>query len=158
MPLAPRSPCLFPRGAHAASPEAPTGYGAGVVEASRLRKIEVFSELPEDALELLAGRAKEASADEGDVVIKAGAFADQLLAIEEGSVEVQRKDETVAKLGAGDVIGETGVVRHALRNATVVATSPLRALIIAHSDIKQIRREHPDFDERLQAVMEERAR
>jgi CRP/FNR family cyclic AMP-dependent transcriptional regulator len=129
---------------------------ADPVEASRLKKIEVFSELPEEALELLADRAQSASADEGDVVIKAGAFADQLLAIEEGTVEVQRKDETVAKLGPGDVIGEAGVVRHALRNATVVATSPLRALVIAHSDIKQVRREHPDFDERLRAVMEER--
>ena len=120
---------------------------ADLVEASRLKKIEVFKELPEEALELLADRAQSASADEGDVVIKAGAFADQLVAIEEG---------TVAKLGPGDVIGEAGVVRHALRNATVVATSPLRALVIAHSDIKQVRREHPDFDERLQTVMEER--
>jgi CRP/FNR family cyclic AMP-dependent transcriptional regulator len=126
------------------------------VEASQLKKIEVFSDLPDDALELLAERAQGASADEGDVVIKAGAFSDQLLAILDGTVEVQRKDETIAKLGPGEVIGETGVVRHALRNATVVATSPLRALVIAHSDIKQVRREHPEFDERLQAVMEER--
>jgi CRP-like cAMP-binding protein len=96
---------------------------AGLVEASRLKKIELFNELPDEALELLAERAQSASADE---------------------------------VGPGDVIGEAGVVRHPLRNATVVATSPLRALVIAHSDIKQVRREHPDFDERLQAVMEER--
>ena len=126
------------------------------MEASRLRKIEVFSDLPDDALELLADRAREATADEGDVVIKAGAFSDQLLAIEEGTVEVERKGDTVAKLGPGDVIGEAGVVRHALRNATVVATSPLRALIIAHSDIKQVRRENPEFDERIKAVTEDR--
>jgi hypothetical protein len=42
------------------------------------------------------------------------------------------------------VIGEAGVVKHALRNATVVATSPLKALLIAHSDIKQVRRDNPD--------------
>jgi CRP-like cAMP-binding protein len=126
------------------------------VEASRLRKIEVFNDLPDDALQLLADRAREATADEGDVVIKAGAFSDQLLAIEEGTVEVERKGDTVAKLGPGDVIGEAGVVRHALRNATVVATSPLRALIIAHSDIKQVRRDNPEFDERIKAVTEDR--
>jgi len=126
------------------------------VDASRLKQIEVFKDLPEDALELLAGRAQEMSADEGDAVIKAGAFADQLVAIEDGTVEVQRKDEVVATLGPGDVIGEAGVVRHALRNATVVATSPLKAIAIAHSDIKQIRREHPDFDARIKAVTEDR--
>jgi CRP/FNR family cyclic AMP-dependent transcriptional regulator len=126
------------------------------VEAAQLRKIEVFADLPDDALELLAGRAQEAGADEGDVVIKAGAFSDQVLAILEGNVEVQRKDEVVAHLGAGEVIGETGVVGRKLRNATVVATSPLRAALIAHSDIKQVRKEHPELDERLRAVIEER--
>jgi CRP/FNR family transcriptional regulator, cyclic AMP receptor protein len=126
------------------------------VDASRLRQIELFASLPDEALELLAGRAQESSADEGDALIKAGAFADQLLAIEDGSVEVQRKDEVVATLGPGDVIGEAGVVRHELRNATVVATSPVKAITIAHSDIKQVRREHPDFDERIKAVIEDR--
>jgi CRP/FNR family transcriptional regulator, cyclic AMP receptor protein len=127
------------------------------VDASRLKQIELFAALPDDALELLAGRAQEASADEGDVLIKAGAFADQLLAIEDGSVEVQRKDEVVATLGPGDVIGEAGVVRHELRNATVVAASPVKAITIAHSDIKQVRREHPDFDERIKSVIEDRS-
>jgi CRP/FNR family cyclic AMP-dependent transcriptional regulator len=127
------------------------------VDASRLKKIDVFSDLPEDALETLAGRAQEASADEGDVVIKAGAFADQLLAIEDGTVEVERKGEKVAELGPGDVIGEAGVVKHALRNATVKATSPLKALLIAHSDIKQIRRDNPDFDERIKKMTEDRS-
>jgi CRP/FNR family cyclic AMP-dependent transcriptional regulator len=126
------------------------------VDASRLKQIDLFASLPDEALELLAGRAQESSADEGDALIKAGAFADQLLAIEDGSVEVQRKDEVVATLGPGDVIGEAGVVRHELRNATVVATSPVKAITIAHSDIKQVRREHPDFDERIKAVIEDR--
>jgi CRP-like cAMP-binding protein len=127
------------------------------VDASRLKKIDVFSDLPDDALEVLAERAQEASADEGDVVIKAGAFADQLLAIEDGTVEVERKGDKVADLGPGDVIGEAGVVKHALRNATVKATSQLKALLIAHSDIKQIRRDNPDFDERIKKMSEERS-
>ena len=127
------------------------------MDASRLKQIELFASLPDDALKLLAGRAQEASADEGDVLIKAGAFADQLLAIEDGSVEVQRKDEVVAKLGPGDVIGEAGVVRHELRNATVVATGPVKAITIAHSDIKAVRRDNPDFDARIKSVIEDRA-
>ena len=127
------------------------------MDASRLKKIDVFSDLPDEALQILADRAQEATADEGDVVIKAGAFADQLLAIEDGTVEVDRKDEKVAELGPGDVIGEAGVVKHALRNATVKATSPLKALLIAHSDIKQIRTDNPDFDERIKKMTEERS-
>ena len=127
------------------------------MDAARLKRIEVFEGLPEDALELLARRAQEASADEGAVVLEAGAHSDQLLAIEDGTVEVRRDDETLAKLGAGDIIGESGVLRHALRNANVVATSPLRAVVFAHSDIKQVRKQNPEFDERLQSLMEERS-
>lgn len=127
------------------------------MDASRLKQIELFKDLPDDALDMLASRAQEASADEGDALIKAGAFADQLVAIEDGTVEVQRKDEVVAKLGPGDFIGEAGVVKHELRNATVVATSPVKAIAIAHSDIKQVRREHSDFDERIKAVTEDRS-
>jgi len=126
------------------------------VDGSDLRQIDLFKDLPDDALRLLADRSQEATADEGDVVIKAGAFADQLVAILDGTVEVQRKEEVVAKLGAGDVIGEAGVVKHELRNATVVATSPLRAISIAHSDIKAVRRDNPDFDERIKSVIEDR--
>jgi CRP/FNR family transcriptional regulator, cyclic AMP receptor protein len=63
----------------------------------------------------------------------------------------------VAELGPGDVVGEAGVVKHALRNATVVATAPVKAITIAHSDIKQVRREHPDFDERIKAISEDRS-
>ena len=126
------------------------------VDASTLKQIDLFKDLPDDALQLLADRARETTADEGDVVIKAGAFADQLVAIVDGTVEVQQKDEVVAKLGAGEVIGEAGVVKHELRNATVVATSPLKAVSIAHSDIKAVRRDNPDFDERIKSVIEER--
>ena len=126
------------------------------MDGSDLRQIDLFKDLPDDALRLLADRSQEATADEGDVVIKAGAFADQLVAILDGTVEVQRKEEVVAKLGAGDVIGEAGVVKHELRNATVVATSPLRAISIAHSDIKAVRRDNPDFDERIKSVIEDR--
>lgn len=126
------------------------------MDAARLKKIDVFGMLPQEDLERLARRAQEASAKGGDVVLKAGAFSDQLLAIEEGTVEVRRDDETIATLGPGDVIGETGILRRALRNASAVATSPLRAVVIAQSDIKQVRKAQPEFDERLQAVMRER--
>ena len=61
------------------------------MEASRLKQIELFNDLPDHALELLADRARETGADEGDVLIKAGAFADQLLAIEDGGVEVRAR-------------------------------------------------------------------
>ena len=67
-----------------------------------------------------------------------------------------RDGETLAQLQAGDVVGETGSVNRALRNATAVATEPLRVIYFIQADVDRLRREIPDLDERLQALLEER--
>ena len=126
------------------------------MDVAQLEKIDAFSGLPQDCLEVLARNAQEASYDEGDVLLELDAHADQLLGVLDGTVEVRRHEETLAKLGAGDIVGERGLVRHSLRNATVVAASPVGVVAIAHSDITRIRREQPEFDKRLQNLLDER--
>jgi CRP/FNR family transcriptional regulator, cyclic AMP receptor protein len=126
------------------------------VDPARLKTIELFASLPEDALERLAAMAGETSLAEGDEVVRAGTWPYQLFAIEDGTVEVRRDAETVASLGPGDVVGETGVVKRGLRNATVVATSPVRVIFFTHTQVKQMRRDLPDLDERLHAILEQR--
>ena len=44
------------------------------------------------------------------------------MAIEEGTADVIRGDETIATLGPGDFFGEIGVLEKTLRTASVVAT------------------------------------
>jgi CRP/FNR family transcriptional regulator, cyclic AMP receptor protein len=130
----------------------------GCVDSARLKTIDVFASLPDDELERLASMAEETSLDEGDELVRAGTWPYQLFAIEEGTVEVRRDAETVAKLGEGDVVGETGVVKRGLRNATVVATSPVRVFFFTHTQVKQMRRDLPDLDERLQTILEQRSK
>jgi CRP/FNR family transcriptional regulator, cyclic AMP receptor protein len=126
------------------------------VDAARLKKIDRFASFPDEDVERLAGVADEVSIDEGESLVRAGTPPDQLYVIEEGSVEVKRDDETIAKLGPGDVVGERGVLKRGLRNATVVATSPVRAIFITSSQVRQLRQDHPDLDERLQGILDER--
>ena len=63
----------------------------------------------------------------------------------------------MATLGSGDVVGEAGVLRRALRNATVVATAPVKVIFFAHTDVDRLRKSVPDLDERLQAILDERS-
>ena len=100
--------------------------------------------------------ADETSLDEGERLVREGTWPYQLFAIEEGEVEVQRDEETVAKLGAGDVVGETGVVNRGLRNASVVATKPVKAIFFTHSQVKQMRRDMPELEEKLEKLLEQR--
>jgi CRP/FNR family transcriptional regulator, cyclic AMP receptor protein len=127
------------------------------VDAGRLKQIDVFSQLSDDDLEKLARRGQEATVDEGSVLLQAGGSSQKLWAIEEGEVKVERDGEQVATLGAGDIVGETGVVQHALRNATVTATSDLTGFVIAHSDVEELSKEDPELKDRLQKLLDERA-
>jgi CRP/FNR family transcriptional regulator, cyclic AMP receptor protein len=126
------------------------------MDTDRLRKIELFAEIPDDVLEQYAQMADETTIEEGEELARAGTWPYQLFAIEEGEVEIRRNGDTVATLGAGDVVGETGVVKRGLRNADVVATSPVKAIFFTQDQVKRMRKDLPDLDDRLHALLEER--
>jgi CRP-like cAMP-binding protein len=127
------------------------------MEPDRLKQIDLFSPMPAEALERYAAMADETSIDEGEELARAGTWPYQLFAIEEGSVEIRRDGDTVAKLGPGDVVGETGVVKRGLRNADVVATSPVKAIFFTQDQVKQMRKDLPDLDDKLHQLLEERS-
>ena len=126
------------------------------MDAERLKSIDVFSSLSDDELNELADFAEETTISKGDKLTKAGSHSYQLFAIEDGEVEVRRDDETIAKLGAGDVVGETGVVGRGLRNADVVATSDVKAIFFTQDQVKKMRKDVPGLDEKLDEILEER--
>lgn len=128
------------------------------MDSSRLRKIDLFASLSDEELEQLARVAHEGSIEEGETLVQKGTWAYQMFAIEKGTVEVRRDDEAVARLEEGDVVGETGVVQRALRNADVVATSPLEVILFTQADIGRLAKSVPDLDQRLEAILEQRSR
>ena len=125
------------------------------MDTSRLKKIDLFSDLDDDALQRIADMARETTADEGEKLVQQDAASDQLIAIEEGTVEVRSHDEKLATLGEGDVVGEAGLLKRGLRNADVVATGKVKAIFFTQDQVRALRRDMPDFDDRLQKAMEE---
>ena len=125
------------------------------MDTSRLKKIDLFSDLDDDALQRVADMARETTAEEGEKLVQQDAASDQLIAIEEGTVEVRSHDEKLATLGQGDVVGEAGLLKRGLRNADVVATEKVKAIFFTQDQVRALRRDMPDFDERLQKAMEE---
>jgi CRP/FNR family cyclic AMP-dependent transcriptional regulator len=126
------------------------------LDSARLKEVDLFASFPDDDVDRLAAVADEVSIDEGESLVRAGTPPDQLYVIEDGTVEVKRDDETIATLGPGDVVGERGVMKRGLRNATVVATSPVRAIFITSDQVRQLRQDHPELDERLRGILDER--
>ena len=128
------------------------------VDQSRLTSIPLFSGLGRRELEDLARCADEVDVPEGKHLVEEGEFGYEFFAIVDGSAEVRHGDEVVAQLGPGDYFGEQALSGDARRNATVIATSPLTALVMTRSAFRQMRRDHPAVCDRIEAAVAERGR
>ena len=69
----------------------------------------------------------------------------------EGQAEVRRADETLAVIGPGALFGEASVLDRHLRNASVVALTPLDVLSMPCADLLRVLNTHPDLTDRLLA-------
>ena len=121
----------------------------------RLTAIPIFSGLSDDEAKRLAAFATETSLPEGAMIVRDGDLSTELIAIEEGTADVVKAGVVIASLGAGALIGETGLLRREPRNADVVATSPVRLLKLTHWEIRRMSR---DTLARIEALIEERQR
>lgn len=128
------------------------------MDQSRLTSIPLFSGLGRRELEDLSRYADEVDVAEGKHLIEQGDFGYEFFAIEEGSAEVRHDDEPVAQLGPGDFFGEQALSGDARRNATVVAASPLTAIVMTRSAFRQMRRDHPAVCDQIEAAVAERGR
>jgi len=109
------------------------------MDKARLKAIPLFANLDDHDLGVIATFANETSVSEGDTLVREGDFSYELMAIEEGTAAVHRGGQVVAELGPGEFFGEAGVLGNDLRNATVVATSPMRLITLTHWELKRMR-------------------
>jgi CRP/FNR family cyclic AMP-dependent transcriptional regulator len=126
------------------------------MDAARLKRISVFSDLSEESLAHVAALAAEVSVPAGKELVREGDYSYDLLAIEEGSAKVERGGREIAQLGPGDVIGEMGVLEKDQRNATVTATSPMLLATLTSWDVRKLRKTAPDAVEHLRQLVERR--
>jgi CRP/FNR family transcriptional regulator, cyclic AMP receptor protein len=123
------------------------------MDENRLKAIPLFSHLSEEEAHRLAAFATETSLADGQILMKQGDYSTELIAIEEGTADVLRDGETIAALGAGDLIGEMGLLTREPRNADVIATSPMRVIKLTHWEI---RRMSTDTINRIEEIVKER--
>lgn len=121
-----------------------------------MKKIPVFAGLSDEALGQIAALAAEVSVPEGKELVREGDYSYDVLAIEEGTAVVTGGGEEIAQLGAGDVIGEMGVLERDQRNATVVATSSMLLTTLTRWDIKRLEKSAPEVVSHLRELVEQR--
>jgi CRP-like cAMP-binding protein len=125
------------------------------MEGARLAAIALFAGLSERELDAVAGRVREREVAAGDSVAREGDFGHALFAIESGTAEIVRGEETIRTVGPGDVVGEIAVLVSGRRTASVVASSPMRLFVLFKRDVWALEREAPEAAARLRELVEE---
>jgi CRP/FNR family transcriptional regulator, cyclic AMP receptor protein len=126
------------------------------LDASRLKSLPLFADVPDEELAQIAGFAQDVTVDRGRELVREGDFSYEFMAIEDGEAEVTRDGEHVADLGPGDFFGEMGLLEKTLRNATVTAKTPMKLVTLTGWDMKRMERHIPEATERVRAALEER--
>jgi CRP-like cAMP-binding protein len=126
------------------------------MEESELRSVPLFESLTSEERRAIAPHADEIEVPEGTELVRQGEFAYEFFVIEEGTAEVMRDGKRVAELGPRDFLGEMGIVGKAVRNATVVTTSPARVIVMTEQALRSMARTNPGVADRITAAVEER--
>ena len=128
------------------------------MDESRLGSIPLFTGLSRKERRAVAQRADDVDVENGRELVREGEFAYEFFAIEEGTAEVKRGEQHLAELGPGDFFGEMGLIGKAQRNASVIARSPVIAVVMTGSAFRQIDRELPGVAKQIRKAIDERNR
>lgn len=124
----------------------------------RLRTLAPFVGCTELELRFIARRSCLHRATAGAILTREGISGNQFGVILEGVAVVRRGNVEVARLGRGDVFGEISVLDHGARTATVLAATPLLAVVCHEREFREIIEECPTVAHRLLVGMARRVR
>ncbi len=102
---------------------------------SFLRGLKLFESLPEAELSLVARLATSQSFVDGQVLFREAEEGNTLFVVVSGHLLVRRKDQIVATLNAGEVVGELSVLDSQPRSADVIAHGEVEVLSLAGEDL-----------------------
>ena len=82
--------------------------------------------------------------------------ADKAYILLDGTVSVRKDGEEIAQLGPGDIVGEAAIIGNHLRNATIVALTPLEAIHLTDEALRELDQDMPSFHQALVEVAQSR--
>lgn len=123
----------------------------------KLAKMARFSDFSDSEIRMVLDAATYLTVPEGWAMMAENTPADKAYLILSGEVSVRRGGAEVARVGAGELVGEMALVNHKLRSATVVTETPLEALHFTDQAVADLNAKIPHFKDALTGVVEERS-
>ncbi len=126
------------------------------MDVARLEEVPLFSGLSRRKRKIVAQHADEIDLPAGTRLVEEGRLAYELFVILDGKAHVFEGDTKIAELGPGDVVGEIGVLETLTRTATVVATTPINAIVMYGRELRALDKALPGIFVQLQDLVRER--
>jgi CRP-like cAMP-binding protein len=126
------------------------------MDVKHLTGIALFERLSKAQLAEVAKQADEIDVEAGKRLVSEGRFGYEFFIIENGNAEVVRGEEHIAALGPGDFFGEMALLGDTVRNADVVTSTPMTAMVMTDTAFRSLARRMPDVAEEIRAACRRR--
>ncbi|MFP7696417.1 Crp/Fnr family transcriptional regulator [Trueperella sp. LYQ143] len=120
------------------------------MESNILANVELFKELNDDERDALLALMTETSLKRGESLFHEGDAGDRLYVITEGKVKLSHaaddgRENLIAILGPGEIIGELSLFDLGARSSTVTAIAPSSFLYLSHQEMMEYIDAHPQM-------------
>jgi CRP/FNR family cyclic AMP-dependent transcriptional regulator len=123
-----------------------------------LASVPLFRGMSSKELRDIAKATTELKIDEGAEFVTQGDVGREAFVLVEGKAEVIRNGKAIAELGPGDCIGELALLDHGPRTASVVAATPLTALVLGPREFTGVLDQVPTLNHKLLGALASRVR
>ena len=124
----------------------------------RLAAVELFRHCSAKELSLLAAITDEAVLETGQVLCRQGEVATAAYVVDDGEANVKIGTHFIGTVGAGEIVGEMGLLDYRPRSASVVARSPMRVYVIDARRFESVLEEAPKLARSLLRELTRRIR
>ena len=121
-----------------------------------LARVAFFEGFSPDELARVADLSSEVEVPAGSVIIDQGDAGTDCYVIVEGDASVVVNGQHLVSLGAGAIFGETALVDHRPRNASVIADTAMRLLRFDAKHFRVLLDEMPKASERVMTLLHQR--
>jgi CRP-like cAMP-binding protein len=118
-----------------------------------IKGVPLFSECSRKHLDEIAGIADEIDLREGKELTVEGKPGREFFVLVEGTADVKKGKRRINQMGPGDFFGEISLVTKRPRTATVVATSPVRALVITDRSFRSLLEHQPEIQGKVMSAL-----
>jgi CRP-like cAMP-binding protein len=126
------------------------------MDVKHLEGIALFEGLSKDQRGEVARITDEIDIAAGKRLVSEGRFGYEFFVISNGTAEVVRGEEHIADLGPGDFFGEMALLGDTTRNADVVASTPMTAMVMTDTAFRSLARKMPEVAEEIRAACRRR--